>query len=202
MSTQQHVNLYQPMFRRQEKKLSAKKLLGVVAGAALFLTAVYGYVRWDVYALESQLADLESQYQLELRRVDELNRQFPVRLRSKSSESKLARLRTEQKAKQNLIKLLQGSSTLGNNKGFSGHMEGIARQRVSGMWVTSFALNDGGESIDIAGSSIKPELVPRFLQNLSSENSFRGAEFRVFKMQRDENKRSSIDFQLKTRTRD
>ena len=196
---QQQVNLFQPMFRRQEKKFSAKKLLGLLGGAALLFAAVYGYVRWDVYTLENQLADLKKQHQLELKRVEELSKQYPLKRRSASIEKQLTRLRNERQAKQNLIALLQGRSTLGNDTGFSSHMEGLARQHVSGMWVTAFAINDGGEQIGIQGSSLRPELVPQFLQNLSDENSFNGAVFRVFKMQRDEKKRAAINFELSTR---
>lgn len=195
---QQQVNLYQPIFRRQEKRFSAKKLLGLFVGAAFFFTAVYGYARWNVHALETQLVDSQNQYNTELKRVDELSRQFPVKRKSSSLEKKLARLRTERDAKQTLIGLLRGRSALGNVEGFSGHMEGIARQRVDGMWVTGFHLDGGGERIDIQGSSLRPELVPKFLQNLSAENSFTGAEFRVFKMQRDEKNRAAIDFVLQT----
>ena len=195
----QQVNLYQPMFRRQEKRFSAKKLLGLFVGAALFFTAVYGVARWNVYALETQLVELQTQYKSEIKRVDELSRQFPLKRKSSSMEKKLARLRTEREAKKTLISLLRGRSALGNVDGFSGHMEGIARQRINGMWVTGFYLDGGGERIDIQGSSLQAELVPRFLQKLSSENSFTGAEFRVFRMQRDDKKRAAIHFELKTK---
>jgi cell division protein FtsL len=195
---QQQVNLYQPMFRRTEKKFSAKKLLGLLVGSALFFTAVYGYVRWDVYKLESQLTELENQYQNETRQIEELNKQFPLIRTTGKIEKQLASLRAEREAKRNLIALLQGRSALGNIEGFSSHMEGIARQRVDGMWVTAFQLNDGGEQIGIVGSSLQPELVPKFLQNLSAENSFIGTEFRVFRMQRDKEQTAAIDFELLT----
>lgn len=195
---QQQINLYQPIFRRQEKRFSAKKLLGLFVGAAIFFTAVYGYARWNVHALETQLVDMQKQYNRELKRVDELSRQFPVKQKNLAMEQQLTRLRVERDAKQTLIGLLRGKSAFGNVEGFSGHMEGIARQRLDGMWVTGFSLNSGGESIDIHGSSLSPELVPQFLQKLSAERSFTGAEFRVFKMQRDAKNRAAIDFVLQT----
>jgi hypothetical protein len=195
---QQQINLYQPLFRRQEKLFSAKKLLGLFVGAALFFTAIYAYARWNVYALETQLVEMNKQYDRELKRIDELSRQFPVKQKNIVMEQQLTALRLERDAKQTLIGLLRGKSAFGNVEGFSGHMEGIARQRLDGMWVTGFNLGSGGESIDIHGSSLSPELVPQFLQKLSAEPSFTGAEFRVFKMQRDEKNRAAIDFVLQT----
>lgn len=198
----QQVNLYQPMFRRQEKKFSAKKLLAVFVGSTLLFTAVYGYVRWDVYKLESQMADLQRQYEIETRRVEELNKQFPLKRSSERIEKELASLRTESEAKKKLITLLRDRSSLGNSKGFSAHMEGIARQRVDGLWLTAFEVTQGGNHIGIQGSSLQAELVPQFIQNLSAEEAFTGAEFRVFRMARNEKQRAAIDFELMTSQRD
>lgn len=194
----QQVNLFQPMFRRQEKRFSAKTLLGLFAAAAIFFTSVYGYARWNVHNLEARLVELQQQYQAELKRVDDLGRQFPLRRQSQQLQAQLDKLRNEQSAKEKLITVLRGK-TLGNTDGFSGHLEAMARQNIHGMWLTRFHISGDGQQVDIQGNSLNPEYVPRFLQQLSDEDVFEGTEFRVFRMQRDIKQRAAINFVLRAR---
>ncbi|MGD8742728.1 MAG: PilN domain-containing protein, partial [Granulosicoccaceae bacterium] len=194
----QQVNLYQPMFRRQEKRFSARTLLVLFAATAIVFSAVYAYARWNVHALQKQLTELQAQYQTELKRIDELARQYPLQRKSQQAQARLEKLRRERSAREKLINVLRGQ-TLGNTDGFSAHLEAMSRRRVQGMWLTDFHLSGSGERVSIKGGSLSAELVPQFLQKLSDEEAFAGTEFRVFRMQRDPEKRAAINFVLQSR---
>lgn len=78
-------------------------------------------------------------------------------------------------------------ATLGNGDqamlmGFAGHLEGLARQTMNGMWFTDVQLSAGGRQMALAGQARKPEYVPQYLQRLSEESVFKGQHFRVFRM--------------------
>ena len=193
----QQVNLYQPMFRKQEKVFSAKTIMYVFFAAIGLFALVYGYARWNVYALESELARLKDQQSKEISRLEELSRRYPVVQKSKKVENELALLRNERAAKDFLIKALSGGS-IGNSEGFSDYLEGVARRRPAGMWLRRIELERGGEVIGIHGSSLQAELVPQFLQQLSEEGSFTGSNFRIFEMHRDEKNRAAINFTLRS----
>jgi hypothetical protein len=64
------------------------------------------------------------------------------------------------------------------------------------MWLTGFDVAQGGQSIQIRGSSVEPELVPQFLKRLSSETQLSGTEFSVFQMLREEIEMQWVDFVL------
>ncbi len=130
-------------------------------------------------------------------RLESLGQKYPVKRKSRSLEAELARLQKERDAKSQLVALLAGRS-IGNTSGFSNFLEGVARRRVPGMWVRGLTLADGGTHVGIQGSTLEPELVPRFLQALAHERSFEGTEFHTFEMVRPKDDTVRIDFALET----
>jgi hypothetical protein len=194
---QQQINLYQPIFRKQQKVFSARTMLFVFVGTIVFFAAIYGYARWNVHSLVAESEKLARQHATEMKRLDDLARRYPAKQKSELVETELENLTNERKAKQFLIKALSGRS-IGNDEGFSSYFEGMARQRPAGMWLRRFELEQGGQIIGIHGSSLQPELVPGFLQRLSEEPAFDGSSFRIFQMQRDKNNAAAVNFTLRS----
>jgi len=197
MAIQQQINLYQPRFRKQEKVFSAQSMLVVLVAAMVVLFGVYGYAKWNVVSLANESERLQKQKVNETARLEGLAVKFPVKKKSRLIEQQLKDLQGEKKAKQYLVNTLSGRS-IGNSSGFSSYFAGIARKHVKGMWIRRLELDNGGDVIGIYGSTLKPELVPQFLQSLSEEESFAGSEFQIFNMQRDEDNNAAINFSLRT----
>lgn len=197
MSIQQQINLYQPIFRKQEKVFSARTMLIVFVVTLVFFSAIYTYARWNVYALIDESDKLAMTHEREVKRLDDLGRRYPIKQKNRAVESDLDMLKKERKAKQFLIKTLSDRS-IGNDKGFSSFFAAIARQQPAGMWLQRFEIEQGGQVIGIYGSSLRPELIPEFLHGLSEEASFEGSSFKIFRMQRDENNKTTVNFSLRS----
>ena len=197
MAMQQQVNLYQPMFRKQKKVFSSSSMLGVLVLAFVIFGAVFGFARWNVHSLAQQSETMKSQHTTELARLESLSKRFPVKKKSRRLEDDLKKLQKERQAKQYLVKTLTDRS-IGNSDGFSEYLVGVAKHRVQGMWLNRLELTQGGNVIGIYGSTLRPELVPQFLQALAAEDSFRGSNFQVFAMQRDDENQNKVDFSLRT----
>jgi len=197
MAIQQQINLYQPRFRKQEKVFAASSMLIVFVVALVFFGGIYGYVKWSVGSLVAESQRLQNQQVREIARLESLSTRYPVKRNSKVLAQQLKELKSERKAKQFLIKTLTDRS-LGNSDGFSSYFAGIARQNISGMWINRLELANGGGVIGIYGSTLKPELVPQFIQALSSEGSFTGSNFQIFSMQRDVKNSAAVNFSLRT----
>lgn len=197
MSIQQQINLYQPIFRKQEKIFSARTMLFVFVVAIAFFAAVYGYVHWNVHSLVAESEKLVQLQANEVKRLDDLSRRYPVKQKSRQVETELENLKQERKAKQFLIKTLSDHS-IGNDEGFSSYFEDLARQWPAGMWLRRFELEQGGKVVGIHGSSLQAELVPEFLQRLSEESSFDGSSFRIFQIQLDEKNSAVVNFTLRS----
>ena len=71
-----------------------------------------------------------------------------------------------------------------NDTGFSPYLEGLAQQHFEGLWLTSIELVQGGDRMGLEGFAGQPELVPRYIRNLSNERVFAGTEFDVFSLER------------------
>jgi len=195
----QQVNLFQPVFRKKQEPLTARAMVQVCATVLAGLVLMYGYISWRVADLDQELVQLQAQHADSLRRLEEASRKFPARKKSQLLGAEVQRLAAEKAAKQRVIRAIsQGGPSEG--RGFSGYLEGLARQRVDGLWLTGLDVADGGADVGIYGSTLKPELVPVFLQKLSAEIAFSGKEFKTFKMVRPEGDERRIDFTLGTRS--
>ena len=96
-------------------------------------------------------------------------------------EDEVEHLRREKEQKLRVKEMLNGTQ-LGSIKGFSTYLEGLAQEIIPNVWLTSIEISDGGRKLDIQGSTLDPKLVPRFIQRLSTEQSFAGSEFSTFRM--------------------
>lgn len=191
----QQVNLYQPIFRKQKKVFSALALVQALVLLALALTSIYGYGRWQLLALDKALAGAKTQRATTQARLSEIQRLTPPRARDQRLVRAVESLHSQNEFKRRTLAMLEADLG-GAQAGFVGQLEGLARQRVDGVWLTRLALSEGGSGIGLNGNALAPELVPRYLQRLSAEASFSGTQFRTFLLERDANQDNWVAFEL------
>jgi len=100
-------------------------------------------------------------------------------------DNEISRLEGEIVAKLQIQEILQ-RGIFSNTSGFSDYLVSFARQRIQGVWLTGFDITGAAEQMVLAGRTTNPELVPRYMQKLSSEKTLSGIEFRTFQMNRPE----------------
>lgn len=180
----QQINLYQPIFRKEERKFSAVAMLQGAGLLFVGILAMYSYTQWQVRSLRMELVQSEQKYAAATKRLGEVTEKFGGgRKPSLSMDEEIARLEQEIAARQRIQEFLQ-RGLFRNTRGFSEYFVSLARQRVSGLWLTGFDIVGAGEQVSLQGRSANPELVPRYMQKLSREKSLSGVEFRVFQMNR------------------
>ncbi len=184
----QRVNLYLPEFRPRNEPLLAKQIGLISLAAFTFLVLVSAYSAYQNQALServassgTELADLDT-------RLATLRANLPPD-NSTALERKNTQLEQSIDRRKRLQALL-ADKNLGNAKGFSLQMEGLARQSVEGVALETFSLQEGGHYLEMSGRLSKAESLPIYLQNLRKEEGFAGARFGVMHMERDtQNKR-------------
>src|SRR5262249_14249072 len=72
------------------------------------------------------------------------------------------------------------------SRGFSGHLEGLAENALSGLWLTEIQFLEGGEHMRLTGMTIDPVLVPKFLKGLGRDGDFAGHRFDTVELVADE----------------
>ena len=192
----QQVNLYQPILRSQPKVFSALTILQFGGLLLLGLSLIYGYARWQDAKLSRDVTSLQAQQDALLQRIEEFNTRYPVKQKNPDLERQQVSLIADRSGKARALEVLS-DGVFGNTQGFSGYLEGLARQHVEGVWLTGVTISAGGEQLGLTGSTLDAQLVPRYLRQLSAESAFKGREFKTFQMQRGEAP-PHIDFTLNT----
>lgn len=179
----QQINLFQPIFRKEPKKFSAKAMLQAGLLVLLGVGLLYGYSQWQVDSLRSEFVRAEKRQTAAAKRLDEMSRKFGKRANDRLLEREIARLEGVIAAKSRIKDILE-SGVFANTEGYSEYLMAFARQHVSGIWLTGFDIGGAGEELTLKGRSTVPELVPQYMQRLASEKALSGIEFRVFRMVR------------------
>ncbi len=193
----QQINLYQPLFRKQEKIFSAKTMMQsamlVLAGMIVF----YGYALWQTRALLAQLDTVQQRHDQVAQQTIELARLYPEKGKDPALAQRVESLREQVQLRQQVVARLADRSE-GNTEGYSGFLAGLARQRLPQLWLTHIGVHRGGRQLELDGSTLQADQVPLFLQRLAAEQAFNGAEFRYFTMNRPEKEPRQVDFSLRS----
>lgn len=179
----QQINLYQPIFRKQRQIFSAVTMaqaLGIVTAALLAIYA-YGWVK--IGALEAEVTQLEGR---EAALMMQLTRMDPAlgANRRAELEADLTALNATLEGQQRLIDELR-KQPLGDAAGFSAYLSALGRQRTPELWLTALAINGATGAIELEGRSLRPELVPEYMQRLGREAALSAQVFDRFELERD-----------------
>lgn len=177
----QQINLFSPIFLRQKKYFSAITMLQalglIVAGTVLF----YGYLVYQSSALTEQAAETEKKLASEQARLAKFTSEFSPQKKSAQLEADIRLAEAQLKARQEIMDTLK-TGVIGNTDGYSGYMRAFARQSVYGLWLTGFEITGAGNEMAIIGRTLRPELVPVYVQRLSREPVMKGRQFAFLQM--------------------
>jgi Tfp pilus assembly protein PilN len=169
----QQINLYNPLFLKQEKHFSARTMaqaLGVVL-FAIVVVGVFGAVQ--TRSAERTASQYRDQLAREQGRLTALAGQAGGSGRSKALEAEVAQLEAEVKLRQATL-LALNTGDLGNTAGFSEFLAALGRQAQSGIWLTRIRVDDAGNGLLVEGRALRAELLPVYLRALNREPMMQG----------------------------
>lgn len=161
----QQINLFQPMFRREAKVFSActlAQVLGIavvliVAGVALLQLQLqrhamtHDLLNSQYTGLEKQLTALEKQADAgQLDALDERIKTLEAQLNDGSAE--LAEIQQR---------------VVARSSGFASVFTALARHPIDGLWLTGLQIQQ--DSLQITGTTVDPEVLPRYLALLTDD---------------------------------
>ena len=197
----QQINLYHPIFWKKKVVFSAAAVLQILLVVGLGMSVIYAYSLWQNLRLGQELRELETREQAAQVELERVESQLPERMPNRLLEQQVERLQTTKRLKSTVLDILR-TQQVNSGDGFSGHFEGLGRHTVSGLWLSSIQLDEGGEYLEISGGATRPELVPEFLQLLAAEEVYVGTQFEVLSFNRPSDDSSVIDFRLLTKNAD
>ncbi|MCR4301272.1 MAG: PilN domain-containing protein [Sulfuricaulis sp.] len=198
----QQINLYQPIFRKEEKKFSTVAMLQSFGLIAIGVAALYAFTWWQSAALKSELKRVEQNHAIASKRLADASEKFGRGKGPSELDKEITRLESDIVAKQQIQDILK-RGVFSNTTGFSDYFASFARQRIPGVWLTGFDITGAAEQMMLAGRTTNPELVPRYMQKLSSEKNLSGIEFQTFQMHRPDSDSKNpetlfVEFQART----
>ncbi len=174
----QQINLFSQVFLKKRKiRYSAatilRVLLLIVAGAVL----LYGYLVYRTDALATQAAETEKKLASEQARLTKFTTEFAPQQASTQLQADIKKAEAQLKARQEMVDTLKHGGAIGSTEVYSEYMRAFARQSVNGLWLTGFDIIGAGSDMAIVGRTMRPELVPIYVQRLSRERVMKGRQF-------------------------
>jgi hypothetical protein len=169
----QNVNLYQPVFRAEEKLFSATAIcmsLGVLAVGLAVITVV---TWWQVHRIERDLGGLRAQQSGHERLVADGNAMVEKAGSIVEHEARIRAMAVELERRERALRALDhsdGAMALG----FAARVEALAHQHVAGLWLTGATFTTSPQGFAMTGSAVSADLVPMYLHDLASEAAFQG----------------------------
>ena len=177
----QQINLFNPVFLKQKKIFSAvamARALTVLLGGVL---AVAFYARQNVEQLQQEANNGRARLVQREERMHKVTAQFLPRQKSAELEAELAQAEARVKAMRDVASVLQRGE-LGNTNGYSNYFKALARQNLSGVWLTGVSISGAGNELGVKGRALDPALVPAYLGRLTHEQVMRGKTFGSLKI--------------------
>jgi hypothetical protein len=178
----QQINLFNPIFLKQQKYFSVTTMLQalglIVLGSALF----YGYALYQVAQMSRQAEEMGKRYASEQTRLAGISRDFSLQQSGQKLDDELKQTEAQAAAQNELLNLLK-SGALGNTDGYSEYMRAFARQSVKGLWLTGFDIVGDGTQMSLSGAVVSPQLVPAYIQRLGKERVMQGKTFSTLQIQ-------------------
>lgn len=172
----QQINLFNPIFLKQKKvftSLAMAQALGLLLVGTL---AVAFYGRQNIAVLQTQAGAGAAKLVQKQAALARVNTEFAPRQKSREVEAQLAQAEAELKALRDVSEVLQRGE-LGNTSGYSEYFKALARQNVSGLWLTGVSIAGAGAEIGVQGRALEPTLVPDYIGRLTREQIMQGKTF-------------------------
>ena len=177
----QLINLYQTQFHDDRKRFSAKVMLHTTVAAVFVLAGIAAYNGWQILTLQHQSTLIRKQLQSLTREKSDLEQKLMAGRADPVLAEKVQRMEKLMNSRRQLRASLQ-DDLFNGGQGYSRYLAALARQQISGLWLTDITLTGAGRDITLKGKTVNPVLLPNYLQNLSSETLLQGKQFRVFQL--------------------
>lgn len=172
----QQINLYDPALLRKRDWFALSNLV-LGAGIAALLVATTGMlVRSGLPELQAQTTTGEAQLKAMRDQVLVLGQRVAERKADPRIEQELAAARQLAAARGEVLQALRQRLASGEPS-FADYLRGLARQSMTGLWITGFAWDAASDGLEIRGRTTDPALLPEYIGRLNREPAFRGQAF-------------------------
>lgn len=177
----QQINLFDPALQRKRDWFA---LSNVVLGGSVLALLVLGagfLARSGLPALQAKATTSEAQLKAMREHVLTLGQRVAERKADPRIEQDLAVARHLADARGVVLQTLR-ERLEADVPPYADYLRGLARQSMTGLWITGFAWDATNDSLEIRGRTVDPSLLPEYIRRLNREPAFRGHAFAALKL--------------------
>ena len=190
----QQINLFQPVFRKQQKVFSAVTLSQIIGAVAVLLLLLLGHARWTLANMDETANDLQQQYDHLQQQIGALGKALRTP-DTDALDTEIEQLQAHIDERNALLTRFDDLA-IKNQSGFHTLFHALAEQHINGLWLEGVSA-DGDTHIEIRGSTLNARLVPRYLQRLGNQPGLSGAPFETVQLKRADTQHPQIGFVLR-----
>jgi Tfp pilus assembly protein PilN len=194
----QRVNFYRGGSKQPVRPLTAVWMAWAAAIFILLLVAVSGVQAYLNHRLHDRVAAAQKRNQQRSTELQALLARYPEPRPDPALAKQADRLQAEIESLRVLLNRLEGDELLARG-GFSAHFEGLARQRLQGVWLRAVRLEQGGREIVLSGNALERDDIPEWMAGLSREPVFQQRTFSGLTLAEPRQGQGRIEFNLSTR---
>ena len=194
----QQINLYQPMFRKQQVVFSARTTLVLTLGFLGLLAIWWALLEQSVDSLATQLQRQQALERQLSQRLTELNSELADRQPDPVLVDEVERLRRRTETLESSRQLVRRRIPA-EPVAVSERLSALGRQHPDGLWLTGIEIAGNGHEISFRGRILNSPLLPEFLQRLGREPVFSGQSFRQLQLGQPDDAGPGLQFNISTR---
>jgi hypothetical protein len=172
----QQINLYSPIFRKQEKVFSATTMAQALVLIFAVVAVFYYWISTQSSLLALRATESDRQLKAELERLKAYGAGETPAERARALAERKKRLEASLASHTQALAALESDAT-GKPEGYSDVLRALARVSMDGVWLTRIQFAKGKGELSLAGRATRAELVPTYLERLRSQEALRGREF-------------------------
>lgn len=190
----QQINLYLPEFQPNREPLRSLQMAWGLGLSFLLLIIVSAMSANTNREREAALEQSRAELQQLKEKINQLEQQRP-RNNLAELDAQIIQLTQELDRRAQIFKII-ANKDLGNNTGFSAHLQALGRQSLNTLSLSVFSLQQGGNYAEFAGKTRAADQIPLYIQRLRSEPAFNQAAFGVLNIEPVKNNPGLFDFSL------
>lgn len=190
----QQINLFQPVFRKQQKVFSARTLAQIAAAVLVLLIAILAHVRWSLASMGRSAEALQQQHEHIRKQIEALEAAYQTP-DTKTLDAEIEQLMADIDQRNSLLVQLD-LQTIQHRNGFAAQFCALAEQHIAGLWLEGITVEGDGR-IELRGVSLDAKLVPAYLQQLQKRQGLSTTPFETVSMQRMSADQPQIQFMLR-----
>lgn len=190
----QQINLYLPEFQPNREPLRSVQMLW---GLGIFVVLLIIVSFFSASANRERTQALkENRAQLEKLKVQvmQLEQQRPHNNLAEL-DAQIVQLTQELDRREQIFSII-ANKNLGNNTGFSAHLQALGQQSLTTLSLSVFSLQRGGNYVEFAGTAQAADQIPLYIQRLRGEPVFANSAFGVLNLGPEKNKQGVFAFSL------